>query len=89
MCGCGGRVFIQDRRKGLTMAVFGWLVLALGLGVISFFWLVLSFQWLGTYNIGGVPNSWRARLGYLLAGVFLGFLWAALMRAAPFSIALK
>lgn len=71
------------------MAVFGWMILVLCLSAISMLWVALGFQYMGTFNIGGAVNPWQAKVGYLLAWVFFGFLWVVLIQAAPFTIAMK
>ena len=66
--------------------VLGWfigLVICCYLTVVC--WL-MAVNNLGTYNIGGVPNSFSTKFFTLAFYCFVGFLWYSLFKYGPFSI---
>lgn len=71
------------------MAIIGWLALVALMGSMSCGWLVLAFNGLGKYNIGGVPNRRTTKVLLLTLGAFLAYAWYVLGSNAPFTIALK
>lgn len=71
------------------MAHFGWLVLCLALCGATLGWGLAALNGLGTYNIGGVPNSPANKLLLLAVGGGLAGAWYWLVGSAPFTITLK
>jgi hypothetical protein len=73
----------------MFFSVIGWLIVAVILGKLSLAYLLVMFNGLGQYNIGGVPNSTKKKL-VIVAGMFLFFyLWYTLFQHSPFSVSIS
>lgn len=70
------------------MAVFGWFITLVCVIFLSLVYCMLCTQTLGTYNIGGVPNSTRSKIFTLALGVLLVFVWSKVFQYAPFTVVL-
>jgi hypothetical protein len=68
------------------MAVFGWLCLLAGLVMLSAGYYLAALNNLGTYNIGGVPNTTAKKVATIFGAVFLVALWVLLIESAPFTV---
>ena len=68
------------------MAIIGWILCLAIMGFVSLAYGLAFFNNMGTYNIGGVPNSGAKRFVTLLFGGVLVVLWISLFKAAPFTI---
>lgn len=71
---------------GALLMLIGWLAMAAGLAVMSLVVVMMAFNNLGMYNIGGVPNSWKTKVITILGIILLGFVWGRLLSVAPFII---
>ena len=71
------------------MEWIGFITAAIVLSIISLSWAGAVFMWMGEYNIGDVPNTWKHRVAVLAAGGVLMWLWATLYEYAPFSVVVK
>jgi len=69
-------------------SVVGFIFLVILLGLLSFGWLLMAWDGLGRWNIGGAHNSWLRRLVILFWGSVLGSLWYFLFTHMPFTITL-
>ncbi len=70
----------------MILQVIGWLALAFVLGSATLAWLLTAFNGLGTWNIGGVPNTASTRVTILCVGAAIGYLWYELFANSPFTI---
>lgn len=68
------------------MAIIGFAALCLVMLWLSLFWLIMAWNGLGQYNIGGVPNSTLQKIGILLVGAGVTYLWSLLFASAPFTV---
>lgn len=71
------------------MAVIGWLCLLTAMGYASIIYILIAFNGLGEYNIGGVPNSLLLKIGIIISGGVVGWLWYALFSIAPFTVTIS
>ncbi len=72
-----------------ALAIIGWFALGIGLCWLSAVTIAIAFNSLGTYNIGGVPNSIGEKIATILWIAFVVFLWYELLIHAPFKFSLK
>jgi hypothetical protein len=66
--------------------VVGFAVMMLVMLYVSVVYAVVALNTLGKYNIGGVPNTLRAKIGILVVGGVVGMLWWKLIHNLPFTI---
>lgn len=67
-------------------AILGFLAaVVVMLGVTAVYILTFADS-MGAYNIGGVPNSARVRVGVAVVGLVIGWLWYQLFHQAPFTV---
>ncbi len=65
------------------MAVFGWWFMLAWLVMLSAGFYLVALNNLGTYNIGGVPNTMAKRVATIVGGAFVAVLWVLLIHTAP------
>lgn len=68
------------------MAIIGFIASLLLCLYVTLVWLLFAADTLGTYNIGGVPNSVVSKLVVLVLGALLYGGWVLLFEHAPFTI---
>jgi hypothetical protein len=66
--------------------IVGFAVMMLAMLYISIVYAIFALDTLGKYNIGGVPNNLRAKIGVLVIGFVIGMLWWKLIHNLPFTI---
>jgi hypothetical protein len=71
------------------LAVFGWIVMLLGMMHLTAAWLLVCTQTLGKYNIGGVPTTVRGKVLTWVAGAGLALCWWLVIGWAPFVVVTK
>ena len=71
------------------MAIFGWICLMVISLWPTFFMVVVSWDGLGTYNIGGVPNPLSTKLLIVVGWILLVGWWYFVVSLAPFTIMVK
>lgn len=67
-------------------AIIGFLAAIVVMLYVSGVYLLIAANGLGTYNIGGVPNSAATRVGVVVVGLAVGWLWYQLFHHAPFTV---
>jgi hypothetical protein len=67
-------------------SVVGFAVMMLAMLYVTIVYAVVALNTLGEYNIGGVPNTLRAKIGVLVIGLVIGALWWKLIHNLPFTI---
>ena len=72
-------------------AIIGFIFCVALLGYFSLFVVMVCFNSLGKYNIGGVPNSFSTKLGAIVLVAVTAFVWYSLIVYGPidFGITLK
>lgn len=71
------------------MAIIGFLFLIVVLIYFTVSYFVVFLNVMGAYNIGGVPNTWKARIATLLAGAALMWVWQEVLLVSPFEVIIK
>jgi hypothetical protein len=70
-------------------SIVGFAVMMLVMLAISLIYATVALNTLGEYNIGGVPNTLRAKIGVLVIGFVIGTLWWKLIHNLPFTITIS
>lgn len=68
------------------MAFVGFIVMAIVMFKATIFTGLCVLNNMGTYNIGGVPNSFKKKFFTLILVFVCAYLWYVLYQNAPFSI---
>jgi putative copper export protein len=71
------------------MALMGFAFCSMFMLYISIVVMVVFFNGIGQYNIGGVPNSIGTKIGVTFLVSLVGFGWHELIAYAPFEVVLK
>jgi len=71
------------------MEIIGWVALVVLLGWATLGIIIIAFNSLGKYNIGGVINSPRSKFIALIDIILIVYLWYLLILAAPFTIVIS
>lgn len=72
------------------MAVFGWIVCIVIVFYLTIVGVLLGYNFLGTYRLGGKCNTWIERTLYLLLGpASIVGMWYVLYHYSPFTVSLK
>jgi hypothetical protein len=66
--------------------ILGFIATCAALLWATFAWLIMAWDTLGKYNIGGVPNSLGGKVFTLILLLALCFLWKMTFESSPFSI---
>jgi hypothetical protein len=70
----------------MFLQIIGWLALVVVLVVLTLNWVVLAFNYLGKWTIGGAENNTRTRLMVLVFGAIITYGWYVTGTMAPFTI---
>lgn len=73
----------------MILQVIGWFALAFLLGAATLSWLVIAFNHMGKWTIGGAENRFGTRAVSLCWGVVVGYLWYELFVNSPFTITIE
>lgn len=73
----------------VIMEILGWLVIVIFTAWISLIYLLVAFNCLGKYNIGGVPNKFWPKPLIISALIPLAMAWGKVWSLAPFTVILK
>jgi len=71
------------------MAIIGFAFCSMFMLYISICVMLMFFDSIGQYNIGGVPNSIGLKIGVTLLVLLVGFGWYELIAHAPFEVVFK
>lgn len=71
------------------MAILGWLFLIMCCAFITFIYVFMAMNNLGTFNIGGVPNSTTKKVVTIIVGLIIGYAWYCLFAASPFILSMR
>lgn len=71
------------------MAILGWMVCVVVMLYVSAAYVLVFLNGMGKYNIGGVPNKAMNKVGIVIGGFVIGFLWMQVYLSAPFSVIVK
>ena len=70
----------------MFLQLLGWLAIVAILTMATFGWVIIAFNHLGQWTIGGAENKTRVRLMVLLFGAIIAYGWYVTGAIAPFTI---
>ena len=71
------------------MALFGWMVCMVTMLWVTAASALVSFNMLGKYNIGGVPNTLKDKVIAIIFDVAVALAWYGVYLSAPFTLTAK
>ena len=73
----------------IVLAIFGWVIYIVFMLYLTAVLAVVSFNTLGPYNIGGVPNTVGDKLLTLVFNAAVLGGWYGVFLSAPFTLSVK
>ena len=71
------------------MAIFGWVMLCVIVLCVTAGLVLLALNHIGTWTIGGVPNSLGTRMLSFAVLIVVGYIWNVVISMAPFTVTLN